>query len=221
MAARQGFAFAASDDFAVSMAARCKRVGWSNREADVIEWLRAIAQTPLQPLGIALAQLPPAQTLPEMEFWFPSAALLSTRIDALCRQYLLPGQARPILAARTLRGMVKGYVDLVFEHEGRYWLVDYKSNALGVRDADYSAGRLAGAMAEHRYDVQGTLYLLALHRLLQQRLGAAYRPEQHLGGAIYFFLRGIHGPEAGCYVLPAHPQLLATLDASLKAHEPA
>ncbi|KPC50290.1 exodeoxyribonuclease V subunit beta [Amantichitinum ursilacus] len=219
--ARQGFDYAATEDFATAMAARCKRVGWSNREADVIEWLRAIALTPLQPLGIALAQLPPKQTLAEMEFWFPTAELLSTRIDALCRQYLLPEQPRPILAARTLRGMVKGYVDLVFEHEGRYWLVDYKSNALGVRDADYSEGRLAAAMAEHRYDVQGTLYLLALHRLLQQRLGEHYNPAQHLGGAVYFFLRGINGPEAGCYVLPAHPQLINTLDASLKDHEPA
>ena len=219
--ARQGFDFAATPEFVAAMALRCKRVGWSNRVDEVTHWLTEIAATPLQPLGVPLASLSQAQTLPEMEFWFPSAELHSTHIDALCSQHLLAGQPRPVLAARTLRGMIKGYIDLVFEYEGRYWLVDYKSNALGLRDADYQAGTLQAAMAQHRYDVQGALYMLALHRLLQQRLGAAYQPEQHLGGAIYLFLRGIKGPEQGCYVLPAHPQLLQALDHSLKDHEPA
>ena len=97
---------------------------------------------------------------------------------------------------RELRGMLMGFADLVFEHGGRYWVLDYKSNHLGMSDADYSEDALEQAMAAHRYDVQAALYLLALHRLLAVRLGSAYKPAKHLGGAIYFFLRGIEGPDA-------------------------
>jgi len=70
-------------------------------------------------------------------------------------------------------------------------------------------------MAEHRYDVQGAIYLLALHRLLRQRLGVRYDPSRHLGGALYLFLRGIEGPQAGCYVVEAHAGWLDELDAAL------
>jgi exodeoxyribonuclease V beta subunit len=91
-----------------------------------------------------------------------------------------------------------GFADLVFEQGGRFWVLDYKSNALGERDADYDHEALEAAMAEHRYDVQAALYLLALHRLLRQRLGEHYDPAQHLGGALYLFMRGMDGPEAGC-----------------------
>ena len=113
-----------------------------------------------------------------------------------------------------------GFADLVFQHGGRYWVLDYKSNHLGMSDSDYSEGALEQAMAAHRYDVQAALYLLALHRLLQVRLGESYKPVRHLGGAIYFFLRGIEGPTRGCYVVPADPKLLDGIDALLRAtHE--
>ena len=67
-------------------------------------------------------------------------------------------------------------------------------------------------MAAHRYDVQAALYLLALHRLLRARLGAAYVPAQHLGGALYFFLRGIDGPVQGVHPVPPPLELLIALD---------
>ena len=96
-----------------------------------------------------------------------------------------------------------GFADLVFEHQGRYWVLDYKSNHLGPDDAAYSKEALQESMAEHRYEVQASLYLLALHRLLQARLGANYDPARHLGGAVYLYLRGIRGPERGvCLVAP-------------------
>ena len=90
--------------------------------------------------------------------------------------------------------MLMGFADLVFEHNGRYWVLDYKSNHLGVNGSAYTAQALDAAMAAHRYDVQAALYLLALHRLLRARLGAAYVPAQHLGGALYFFTYGLHCP---------------------------
>ena len=112
-----------------------------------------------------------------------------------------------------------GFADLVFEHDGRYWVLDYKSNYLGPGDADYTPENIEAAMAEHRYDLQAALYLLALHRLLQARLGDGYDPTVQLGGAVYYFLRGLQGPTSGCYVVPADPELLAALDRLLRSPE--
>jgi exodeoxyribonuclease V beta subunit len=150
-----------------------------------------------------------------MEFWMPSVALRSAALDRVCRERLLPGQARPALVPRVLQGLLMGFADLVFEHGGRWWVLDYKSNHLGDGDADYHAAALDTAMLAHRYDLQAALYLLALHRLLRQRLGDGYDPALHLGGAVYLFLRGVRGPQAGCVVVPAPLALLDALDACL------
>ncbi|MDR3389604.1 MAG: exodeoxyribonuclease V subunit beta [Rudaea sp.] len=206
----EGFDLADSPDFAPRLASRCDRLGWGHRKEAVVDWLRNAVTAPLPPLGLALAGI--TQHLPEMEFWFPAERLNSALLDTLCRTHILPGQPRPALPERTLHGMLKGFADLVFEHGGKYWVLDYKSNALGGHDADYHAKALADAMLEHRYDVQAALYLLALHRLLRQRLGEAYRPEQQLGGAVYYFLRGFNGPEQGCCFVPAPVGLLEALD---------
>ncbi|MEO8859347.1 MAG: PD-(D/E)XK nuclease family protein, partial [Burkholderiaceae bacterium] len=144
--------------------------------------------------------------------WFPSDGLRASGLDRLCRQCIQPGKARPELPERALRGMLMGFADLVFEHRGRYWVLDYKSNALGGKDADYTPAAMDAAMLEHRYDVQAVLYLLALHRLLRLRLGPAYDPARQLGGAIYFFLRGIHSGAAGCCHLTPPIALIETLD---------
>ncbi len=193
---------------------RCTRLGWGNRAEVVTDWLTQVSQTSLPPLGCTLADLAPK--LPEMEFWFPVEQLESSRLDARCRDHILVGLARPVLPERSVHGMVKGFADLVFEHQGKYWVLDYKSNALGETDAAYHADALNQAMLTHRYDVQATLYLLALHRLLKQRLGAAYRPQEQLGGAIYLFLRGIATPGNGCCFIAPPLALLDELDTLLQ-----
>jgi exodeoxyribonuclease V beta subunit len=76
-------------------------------------------------------------------------------------------------------------------------------------------------MAAHRYDVQAALYLLALHRLLRGRLGAAYAPERQLGGAVFLFLRGLRGAAAGCHLVPPDLGLLDALDALFGRREEA
>lgn len=176
-------------------------------------WLTRVVGQPLHGPGAPLRALD--RVLPEMEFWLPAGQIDTPAIDRLCREHLLPGVDRPGLPQSRLHGMLMGFADLVFEHGGRYWVLDYKSNHLGPDDAAYSAAALQGAMAAHRYDVQAALYLLALHRLLRARLGPAYDPVQHLGGAVYLFLRGIDGPAGGCCTLPAPMALLQALDAML------
>ena len=211
--AGEGFALATDPAGGRRLAQRCERQGWGRWSADVQAWLAQVLGTPLPPVGVALSGL--QQVLPEMEFWLPTRRLPAATLDALCQQHLLPGRPRPPLGERHLHGLVMGFADLVFAHGGRYWVLDYKSNALGDSDAHYHADALAAAMAEHRYDVQAALYLLALHRLLRQRLSAAYQPAQHLGGAVYLFLRGVGGPAAGVCHLQAPLALLDALDAAL------
>ena len=209
--AQEGFAGADDAQFAERLGQRCERAGWGHRQEDAVAWLRSVVLTRLPQVGVALAGL--EVLLPEMEFWFPSAALNSSALDRLCRQHLLDDTPRPALPERQLHGMLKGFADLVFEHEGRYWVLDYKSNALGAGDAAYSKSAMAAGMAAHRYDIQGAIYMLALHRLLRSRLGDAYDPARQLGGALFFFLRGIaNAATRGCYLLPPDPDLLDGLD---------
>ena len=211
--ASEGFALDTSAPLQQALVRRCERQGWGHRSDDVLAWLRQVCTTTLFPLGAPLAAL--ATVTPEMEFWFPSDGMQASRVDSLCRQHLLPGRARPVLPERSLKGMLMGFADLVFEHEGRYWVLDYKSNALGSRDADYTDAAMEAAMLEHRYDVQAALYLLALHRLLRSRMGAAYEPAQHLGGAIYYFLRGVRSATGGCCHVAPPLALLEALDEML------
>lgn len=190
---------------------RCERAGRSDEAQDVVTWLAAVVHHPLRVLDCSLAQL--ELRLPEMEFWLPLAQLPADRVDALCRQFILPDQDRPALPPqRSLHGMLMGFADLVFAHQGRYWVLDYKTNHLGLEAAAYTDAALAHAMLQHRYDVQAALYMLALHRLLQSRMGEGYVPEEHLGGAIYYFLRGLDGPAQAVHHVPPALALLQALE---------
>ncbi len=218
--AQEGFGQVDDEQFRPRLAQRIQRAGWGNRLDDALAWLRMVAVTPLPPVGCALADID--SPLAEMEFWFPSRQLDVAALDRLCRQRLLGNTPRPILPERQLHGMLKGFTDLVFECHGRYWVLDYKSNALGPGDTAYTQAAMAAGMAEHRYDIQGAIYMLAVHRLLRARLGAAYSPHEHLGGAVFLFLRGIGNPAThGCYLIEPDVELLDGLDRLLgkETHE--
>ena len=215
--AAEGFALAGHEGLQRRLQRACERAGFGDQALEVRDWLLRVLRQPLWGPGAALQAL--SRVLPEMEFWLPADRLDTPRIDTLCRAHLLPGLQRPALPQSQLHGMLMGFADLVFEHDGRYWVLDYKSNHLGPDDAAYTTESLQGAMAAHRYDVQAALYLLALHRLLRARLGADYDPGRHLGGAVYLFLRGIEGVAGGCCTLPAPLPLLHALDAMLDGAE--
>jgi exodeoxyribonuclease V beta subunit len=216
----EGFAIVEQENFEARLTRRVERAGWGNRLADTLAWLREIATTELPYVNAPLSRI--EAPLPEMEFWFPSERLDTGALDQLCVAHLLGGAARPSLPERQLHGMLKGFADLVFEHEGKFWVLDYKSNALGAGDAAYHEPALIAAIAEHRYDIQGAIYMLALHRLLQSRLGERYDPAEHLGGAVFLFLRGIANTQTrGCYWMAPDPALLDGLDQLLGYSGPA
>ncbi len=214
--AKEGFSIIHDPDFQRLLVQRCERAGWSHREEEVIAWMKLAASITLPPLNAALCDM--EKVVPEMEFWLPATGLNTAELDDTCRSLLPPDVACATLGDRQLRGMLRGFMDLVIQHEGRYWVLDYKSNALGTGDADYHDAALAQAMASHRYDVQACLYLLALHRLLRMRLGDRYDPGQQLGGAVFYFVRGVANETThGCYHLRPDAILLEQLDALLPA----
>jgi exodeoxyribonuclease V beta subunit len=94
--------------------------------------------------------------------------------------------------------------------------VDYKTNYLGARLADYAPGALAAAVRQHDYDLQYVLYTLALHRWLRSRLGGAYDFERDMGGAVYLFLRGLsRDGQHGVHLDRVPRALVEALDALL------
>jgi exodeoxyribonuclease V beta subunit len=110
--------------------------------------------------------------------------------------------------------MIKGYIDLMFEFNGKFYVADYKSNHLG-NDLDcYHIAALEHAMSEHDYHLQAILYTLALHRWLRQKL-PDYQYEKHIGGAYYLFLRGMseQRPASGVYHILPDKHLILALDA--------
>jgi exodeoxyribonuclease V beta subunit len=117
-----------------------------------------------------------------------------------------------------LQGYLRGFIDLVFEQQGRFHVLDWKSNHLGNHPADYAAAPLARAMAAHGYELQALLYTVALHRHLSRRL-PGYRYEKHFGGAYYLFVRGVRpgwvegGVHTGVHVLRPPLALVERLSA--------
>ena len=95
-------------------------------------------------------------------------------------------------------GFMRGFIDLLFRHEDRYYILDWKSNRLGPNDAAYTPERLRGVMTTEFYTLQYHLYTLALHLHLSQRL-PGYDFDQHFGGAFHIFTRGIKSETRGVF----------------------
>ncbi|MBC54643.1 MAG: exodeoxyribonuclease V subunit beta [Gammaproteobacteria bacterium] len=188
----QGFDKAEDDDESrrQMISQRCLQRGWQDDEARLDTWLKTFLSTRFAlPDGrrLQLTQLHWRQA--EMEFLFASHQVDAHKLDTLCQRHIQPDAERPALLPAQLNGMIKGFIDLVFEHQGQYYVADWKSNYLGPRDSHYTQPALQDEILHSRYDVQYAIYLLALHRLLRNRL-PGYDYDKHVGGALYFFLRG-------------------------------
>jgi exodeoxyribonuclease V beta subunit len=185
----------------------------------VRETLASVIATPLRAndgATLRLAELPRARRLVELRFDIPvtggTAAPVSSGIDAesLARAFeshpggALDGEVMTDYASRlrklgfpTLRGFLGGAMDLVAEQDGRWWLIDWKSNRLGAQARDYGSDRMLRAMLDAHYPLQYHLYALALHRWLGLRV-RDYAWERDVGGVFYVFLRGV-GDETGIF----------------------
>ncbi|RYY99420.1 MAG: hypothetical protein EOO11_05020 [Chitinophagaceae bacterium] len=156
--------------------------------------------------SFSMSAVPLGRRIHELEFDFPVAAFLPAALAAL-------GNGEMELYTRDLpriQGMMNGKVDLFFEHGGKYYVLDWKSNYLGDRLADYHPDGLGAVMSAHNYHLQYLLYTAAACRYLAQRLGS-FDYETQFGGVIYLFVRGVRaGQEHGVFTArPSRGQLAA------------
>ncbi|MBC3375908.1 exodeoxyribonuclease V subunit beta [Pseudomonas sp. SWRI92] len=196
-----------------AIARRCNRRGWNGWINTLGDWLLHLITTPL-PSGagqapVVLGQLERYQV--EMEFWFASHKVDVLKLDDLVCRSTHGGVARIAAEPVLLNGMFKGFIDLTFEHDGRYYVADYKSNWLGIDDAAYTEQAMEQSILDNRYDLQYVLYLLALHRQLKARL-PDYDYDRHVGGALYIFLRGTRAASQGVYFTKPPRTLIEQLD---------
>jgi len=194
---------------------RCGTRGWNEWVEPLERWLLALISKPLSldRAGAETVCLADLITLrPELEFWFESRNVSIRKLDELVTVHTLNRADRPRVEETRFNGMLKGFIDLVFEHNGRYYVLDYKSNTLGEDNSAYTDQAMGNAILDKRYDLQYVLYLLALHRLLKARL-PDYDYDRHIGGAVYLFLRGIDSSTGGAFTDKPPRALIEQLDA--------
>ena len=175
-------------------------------------WLQQISHTPLSnEIGIALADLANKDCIKEMPFYLAIRAHFDVEAfnRALKAHHHLPSEP---LQFEQIQGMVRGSIDLVFRHNGKYYLVDYKSNFLGSTLASYNQEALKKEMLHSHYDWQYLIYTLALHRYLKNVL-PRYDYDRNFGGVFYLFLRGMNGePQSGVFYDRPSVELITELD---------
>lgn len=177
---------------------RCEVRGWGAYSEGVDEWLVRQLSAPLLPDAPSMTPTQLRVYLVEHDFWIEATSVSTRAMDRLIAGGTLGGISRPSLSLNWLQGMLKGFIDLLFEHEGRYYVLDWKSNWLGPDVSHYHNKAMRQSMSERRHDVQMCLYLLALHRHLRQRI-PEYDYNRDVGGAMYVFLRGAGAAGAGVY----------------------
>ncbi len=192
-------------------------------EPIVAAQIGAIAKIELpSPFGaFSLQSVSPQNRVPELEFAYPVSGDVKRNImEALSGSQLggIPQAWLESLAegeSGLPASMLRGFIDLVLEHEGRLYIFDWKSNYLGPTPADYDQAAILESMGEHNYFLQYLLYSVALKRFAQWRF-PDIPFEQVFGGVFYIYARGISpGKETGIYYDLPSPDLLAALDASL------
>jgi exodeoxyribonuclease V beta subunit len=210
------FPSADGEGLTVSAAAMLERYGLEPSWAPVVSRsVGSVLDTALDDARVLrLRDLGSGDRLNELEFHFAIERLDPIALKRRLEAFEGYRSAAEGLTFESVRGLMKGYIDLVFRADGRFYLADYKSNHLGDRLEDYGDSGLRRAMRAHRYDLQYLIYTLALHRYLRRRL-RGYEYERHFGGAYYLFLRGMRpeqGPRFGVYYDRPPVALVEALD---------
>ncbi len=143
-----------------------------------------------------LADLDASARVPELAFHMPLKRIAPQGLQALFAGH----QTAPVpdgfagslgrLTFAPVQGFLKGFIDCVLQHKGRFYLIDWKSNLLGMDSESYHREQLGAVMARDYYVLQYHLYALALHTWLERRI-PDYCYDEHFGGVFYIFLRGL------------------------------
>ena len=172
----------------------------ASKHAALIGWIEEVLHTPLLASDQPLRSIDASQRFAELEFNMGlSERFKAQDINRLFQQYL-PNETDkhvnlvPQNKAHLYR-YLRGEIDLVYEHAGKYYVVDYKSNFLGNSLSDYNEATLKQAMSKAGYWLQAAIYQVALHRFLSMRIADYVGNEaKYLGAVEYVFLRGVYDP---------------------------
>jgi exodeoxyribonuclease V beta subunit len=175
----------------------------TNGEELLVQWLEEILQTPFTGNPhLSLAQLEQPDTLRETEFYYPMQSASSSKLTQLLAEHRnsfhdttdgvnsLKNHRVHLPSYQQLKGMMHGFIDLIFQADGKFYVCDYKSSHLGEQYGDYNHGAMRENIEKNHYDLQYLIYSLALHRHLKYAM-ADYDPELHFGGVYYLYLRGM------------------------------
>ena len=169
------------------------------------------------PEGGALCSVPPDARRAEIEFHFAMQPTLVPALLRLLHRYGIVAARRGFGLRRQLEGLMTGKIDLTYVRDGRWYVLDYKSNRL----PGYTPELLRVAMQHSEYDLQALIYTLALHRWLRFRLGTRYDYARDMGGIRYLFCRGLAAPGEGLHAQTFEPALVHELDALFAGGEAA
>ncbi|MEQ8763309.1 MAG: exodeoxyribonuclease V subunit beta [Planctomycetota bacterium] len=197
----------------------------SDPEAAVLEMVEKVVGTEIPGFDWRLRDLPEDHRLVEWAFHLPLSPLTPNRLADVFEKHARGvirdeyAERLRLLSPDELRGFLLGFVDLVAHHDGRWAVLDWKSNHLGGRAEDYDADGLWRAMSEHHYVLQYHLYTVGLHRYLRTRL-PDYDYDREIEGVAYVFLRGVAlDPARGWFVDRPPRALIEGLDHFLETGE--
>ena len=183
------------------------------------QWLAELPKVDLG--GFGMGDWGPKDQWAELEFIYPVKSLTADRLAnffAKVPGYEAYGAQLKTLGFATLTGYLKGFVDLVFRFQGRYYLADYKSNHLGNQAVLYREEALNEVMGSSHYHLQSWVYAWALHQHLSRRL-PDYSYKTHFGGVYYLFLRAMEpGSQAGVHWRRPEESDLLTFGSLLGGH---
>ncbi len=183
--------------------------------------MRNVMRTPIIDGKVTLADIPDHHCLKELEFLMTiDNELQADKLNRIISEYY--EQHDPTMRAFTeklpvnfnsMKGYLVGFIDLLVYVNGKFYVIDYKSNHLGNSIGAYKRDSIAVSIAEHRYDLQYIIYTVALKRFLQQRY-SNYRYDDLVGGVAYLYLRGMNGKDDkfGVYNTKLDEQLINAVD---------
>ncbi|MFT4203757.1 MAG: UvrD-helicase domain-containing protein [Chitinophagaceae bacterium] len=157
---------------------------------NIQQLLKHVLNVPIQvgDTSLQLNQIPSYKRLSELEFDFPIHGFDYKKLSYILKEDY-PVQTRSF-DSTAVQGLMNGKVDLLFEHDGKYFILDWKSNYLGFQLQDYNKDGVLNAMNENNYHLQYLLYIVAVKKFLESRL-SYFNYEKQFGGVVYLFLRGV------------------------------
>ncbi|WP_447642173.1 MULTISPECIES: 3'-5' exonuclease [Chitinophagaceae] len=160
-----------------------------------------------------LKQIPNYKRLSELEFDFPVRDFDYKRMSHFLSG-LYPVQTR-YFDSQKLQGLMNGKIDLFFELDGKYYILDWKSNYLGFDLDDYNEAGVLAAMNENNYHLQYLLYIIAVKKMLESRL-PYFNYEKQFGGVVYLFLRGVRKEsQSGIFTVKPSYKTITSLERML------